>query len=298
MASTSKFDLYFLRTGRYFPAGTLVELGKDLVLPDDGLGKPVKLGSDDVLPCPPFAENVPPGQCPVTITALPVAGTAVVDQTLHYQVIEVPLADDVNQIVSVTVTDRLHGWQADRYETTSVEDKYRLHISHLPPGFYEAIVGLADRDSIRLTFIKFFPKHFTDRFPELVAEQTRRSTGSDIPAVPVPAVPRAPHRSGEPFSDELLNVALELVTEWGENFGSPIDERITRIYPGLSTGEIAEITKVSRAAESFIYGLGELELAGEITEQEIVPMAKERYPWLRASNAARLKNIAMFYARK
>lgn len=97
---------------------------------------------------------------------------------------------------------------------------------------------------------------------------------------------------------ELLNLALELTTEWGENYGKPIDERILLTYPELSAEEIHGLTARSREAEHFIYGLAEQELAGEIGEHDIVPLALQRFPWLDASNAGRLKNIGMFYARK
>lgn len=103
----------------------------------------------------------------------------------------------------------------------------------------------------------------------------------------------------EPEPDaELLNLALELTTEWGENYGKPIDERILLTYPELSAGEIHDLTARSREAEHFIYRLAEQELAGEIGEHDIVGLAHHRFGWLNASNAGRLKNIGMFYARK
>ncbi len=100
------------------------------------------------------------------------------------------------------------------------------------------------------------------------------------------------------YSDKLLNTALTLVTEWGENYGKPIDERILRVYPDLSPADIAELVKRSREAEHHIYGLAEQELDGKIGESDITKAALERFPWLDGSNAARLKNIGMFYARK
>ncbi len=103
---------------------------------------------------------------------------------------------------------------------------------------------------------------------------------------------------GRTYSDELLNDALELVTEWGENFGKPIDERILRAHPGLSPADIAELTKRAREAEYYIYKLAEQELDGIITESDIIPEAKKKFAWLDGSNAGRLKNIGMFYARK
>lgn len=100
------------------------------------------------------------------------------------------------------------------------------------------------------------------------------------------------------YSDELLNAALELVTEWGENYSKPIHERILGKYPGLSPAEIDDLTKRAREAEYYIYKLAEKELDGDLAEMDIVPEARKKFAWLDGSNAARLKNIGMFYARK
>jgi len=100
------------------------------------------------------------------------------------------------------------------------------------------------------------------------------------------------------FSDELLNKALELTTEWGENYGKPINDRILRLHTELTDAEITELTKYSREAERYIYELAEQELAGSIAEQDIVPLSRKRFRWLGEDNASRLKNIGMFYARK
>ncbi len=100
------------------------------------------------------------------------------------------------------------------------------------------------------------------------------------------------------FTDELLNTALELATEWGENFRMPIHERIRQGYPDLTDAEIDELTIIARRAESRIYELAEDELAGKLSEYEIVPEAMREFTWLYASSAGRLKNIGMYYARR
>lgn len=100
------------------------------------------------------------------------------------------------------------------------------------------------------------------------------------------------------FNDELLNTALTLVTEWGENYGKRIDERILKLYPELTSVDIAELARRSREAEHYIYELAAQELDGKIGEDDIIPGARERFPWLDDSNAWGLKSIGMFYARK
>lgn len=100
------------------------------------------------------------------------------------------------------------------------------------------------------------------------------------------------------FSVDLLNTALELTTEWGENYAKPIDERILAKYPDLTPDDITELTKISRVAESFIYSLAERELAGEISESDIPQLAVKEHRWLNPQNTSRLTGIGMFYARK
>ena len=299
---TAKTGLFFLKSNEYFPEGTLFELSdsEPICMPDGGNGEAVFIDRERLIPCPEFAENVPPGQCPVTVTSLSDGDLSgvVVDVTLHYQVIEVPFGAEIGEVLSVTVTDRLHGWQADRYESATVEGSYRLHIGHLRPGSYEAAFELPDSVPLRMTFIKFFPKQFTDRYAEFAQTERLKSGGTGISEIPIPAIAIKPHHRGDAFSDELLNYALKLTTEWGENYGKPINERILRLFPELSDDEIASLTKLSRDAEYYIYDLATQELDGKIREDQIVPLAREKFAWLDRDNSARLANIGMFYARK
>lgn len=99
-------------------------------------------------------------------------------------------------------------------------------------------------------------------------------------------------------TDELLNIVLELATEWGENFRKPIHERVRAIHPNLTDAEIDELTAIARKAESRIYSLCEDELAGVISEGDITSAAIRDFPWLSPANAGRLKNIGMYYARR
>ena len=100
------------------------------------------------------------------------------------------------------------------------------------------------------------------------------------------------------YESELLNKALELVTEWGENFNKPIHDRIRVFHPELDDQEIDRLTTIAREAESYIYALGERELAGEIREPDMAHLALEKHPWLNKHNVNRLSGIAMYYARR
>ena len=100
------------------------------------------------------------------------------------------------------------------------------------------------------------------------------------------------------FDDDLLNLALELATEWGENFRKPIHERVRATHPELTDSEIDELAATARKAESRIYSLCEDELVGLISEGDITSAAIREFPWLSPANAGRLKNIGMYYARR
>lgn len=307
MTADVQYKLFFLRGNRSFPDGTLFELKSEepVLIPDRGDGRAVEVPLNSLIEISPFAENVPPAHCPVTITSINfgVPGDAVIDKTIHYQVIVVPLPSSQNVISGVKVMDRIRNAEADHYEASTAATEngrpiYRLHIGHLRPGFYEAIVEFPDHEPLRLTYIKFFPKQFTDRYAAIEHPQNSALTraGREFEA-PMPIVV-SPHRSGEPFSAELLNHALGLVTEWGENFRKPIHERIRVVHPELTDAEIDELTAIASKAEYRIYAIAEDEMAGNITESEIVPRAIREFPWLSTHNASRLANIGMYYARR
>ncbi|MBK9164199.1 MAG: hypothetical protein IPM21_09845 [Acidobacteria bacterium] len=97
---------------------------------------------------------------------------------------------------------------------------------------------------------------------------------------------------------EILNAALELATEWGENFHKPIGDRMKARFPGITDGEIGEAEAIAKRAESRIYELAEMEERGQLSESDITRIAAEEFPWLEADHIGRLKNIGMYYARR
>ena len=348
MTANPKFKLFFLKQNSFFDEGTLFELADEIVseasldksfdqrfntvpaelyenfgyfLPDRGDGVPGFIRQDDVLECPAFAENIPPGKCPVKITSNRLLSRAdalfnenvnslnifdiQVEQTLHYQKIIVPLPKNFPPIQSVSLNNRLKNIEIERYENPSLEifneaEAYCLHIGHLAPGFYEAEINLPKGKFIRLRFIKFFPEYFKEKYPFIAANPPSEKSGTfylEEVGFRREDYLNKPFEKGK-FSDELLNIALELKTEWGENFRKPIDERILHKFPALTAAEIAELDKIAGKAESFIYQLAEQELDGEILESDIIVKARLKFPWITDANLFRLKNIGMYYARK
>ena len=100
------------------------------------------------------------------------------------------------------------------------------------------------------------------------------------------------------YPDDLLNTALELATEWGENFRKPINTRIRTKYPDLTDADIDKLTEIARRAESRIYSLAEKRNTGTLSEHDSNRIAKQEFPWLNASNLSRLSNIGMYYANR
>lgn len=99
-------------------------------------------------------------------------------------------------------------------------------------------------------------------------------------------------------SEELLNTALALATEWGENFRKPIHERIRIDHPELTDAEIDELTEIARKAEYRIYELTERQNDGSMSSSEVYRTTKSEFPWISDENFRRLNNIGMYYANR
>ncbi len=95
-----------------------------------------------------------------------------------------------------------------------------------------------------------------------------------------------------------MNTALELATEWGENFRKPIVDRMKARFPGLTEDDITEAERYAKETESRIYELAEKEERGEISESDITRLAAEEFPLLDGGHIGRLTNIGMYYARR
>ncbi|MBP7473971.1 MAG: hypothetical protein KA810_01815 [Pyrinomonadaceae bacterium] len=347
MDQPPKFSLFFLKESPHFEEGTILELEDNVVsaasldatfgqkfntipdgdhdifgyrLPDRGDGIPGFIAKDDLIPCTPFAENIPPGRCPVKVTYQRVLSDAdplfddnpnnigifgiSIDQNLHWQKLVFPLPDKFPEIVSVTLKNTLKDFEVDSYESPSLEHlengkAYCLHIGHVGPGFYEMDMRLGRGRFLRVRFIKFLPLEFTERY-ELLKEGTYTKPTFERPSesMPVNLIHSHADDLDLEFPIDMMNHALALATEWGENFRKPIDDRMRLKYPELTTDEIARLKKLADEAESYICHLAERELAGEIGEYDIAPVAKRRFPWIADGQLNRIKGIGMYWARK
>ena len=347
MDQPSKYSLFFLAENPYFEEGTLFELEDKLVsgasldptseqpfntvpvgdykvfgyrLPDRGNGIPGFISEDDVVRCPPFAENVPPGNCPVKVTYQRVLSDAdnsydtnpnnigifniYVDQNLHWQKLVITLPDKFPDIERVTLTNTLKDVEVDSYETPSLEQTesgpaYCLHLGYVGPGFYQMDMRLGRGRYLRIRLIKLFPRDFNERYETLTPQEPAAVTATrPVESMLASLFHTLRGDSQYEFPVEMMNHALELTTEWGENFRKPIDDRMRSRYPELTSEEIVRLKALADEAESYILNLAEREMNGEINELDIVPMAKQKYPWVYKGQLSRIINIGMYWARK
>lgn len=286
-------------------------------LQDRGDGIPGFMEKDTVIPCPPFSENVPPGRCPVRVTYQRVLSDTdpsfedspnnigifgiSVDENLHWQRLKIPLSNNFPEIERVTLTNTLKHYVVDEYESPSLEQidggrAFCLHVGHVGPGFYEMNMRFGRGRFLRARFIKYFPPEFNERYTSVISAS--QPTTFPRPSESMPVNLYHSHTDDFYFSAEVMNHALDLATEWGENFRKPIHERMKLRYPDLSDTEIDRLKAIADEAESYICRLAELEVAGEISEYDIIPMARKKFPWVSQHQLNRIKNIGMYWARK
>ncbi len=303
------------------------------LLPDRGDGVPTILPEKNALLCPPFPENIPPGKGVIQLTKTTTRSLQYPDaeapanvpvgilsrnqisvfQNIHFQRLCIELPSDRQGVEQITIIDKVKKWETECYYAPAIKKeggKWRVEceFSHITFGFYEVQVQFTTGWYYRIDLIKHYPDYLKEKFYELTS-QSLLKTDSVIPFKEVDfersqSQPSEVRTSTNPVSanlgvsDEVLNDALELTTEWGENFRKPIFERLKKKYPEISAELAEKIQKYCQKAESFMYALGEKELNGEISESDMVFLAQRQYPWVRAKHWYRLKNIAMFYARK
>ncbi len=359
--SSPNYKLYFLKGYAHFSDGTLFELGSELyshaqinkapnekmqeiadweyhtkgyLLPDRGDGNPDIILEENVIVCPPFSENIPPGRGVIQITKAQTRSRQYPDaeapsnapagiisknnisifQNIHFQQVLIELLSKDLEVEQITVFDKVKQWESECYYSPKVKKEEGKQVvvcefSHITFGFYQVQVQFTNGWHYNIDLIKHYPEYLKEKFdlllPILPLQSQKPSftplkeigfdlSESRIPAAPVPV----PVSTDLGVNDEVLNLALELTTEWGANFRKPIFERLQRAYPEIGAEQAEKIQKYCREAESYMYALGEKELNGEISEADMVFTAQRQYPWVKTKHWYRLKNIAMFYARK
>lgn len=98
--------------------------------------------------------------------------------------------------------------------------------------------------------------------------------------------------------DDILNYALTLHLEWGENFGKPIHDRMKQKYPHLWPQEIDQLDFQAKAIKYDSFRLFELERDSEISEYEVHRRIRQQFPGISQSNLNSLSVQGMYYARR
>ena len=63
-----------------------------------------------------------------------------------------------------------------------------------------------------------------------------------------------PNRKKEPSEDDILNKAMDLCLEFGENWRKPVDVRLQKLYPDISQEKAKEIDVFVRKTRDEILG--------------------------------------------
>lgn len=307
---------------------------KGYLLPDRGDGIRAILPVEKTVICPPFAENIPPAKGVIQVTkattrslrypdAEPPAQVPVgvlarnqvsVFQNIHFQRLYVELPSNKEEIAQITIFDKVKQWESECYYSPKVKkEEGKWHVecefSHITFGFYEVQVQFSTGWYYRIDLIKHYPEYLKEKFYLLIPQSPfQKDPASFTPLKEIgfdlskyqPSEVKTPILVSTDLgvNDELLNDALELTTEWGENFRKPIFERLRKKYPKIDAELAEKIQQYCQKAESYMYALGEKELNGEISESDMVFLAQRQYPWVKAKHWYRLKNIAFYYARR
>lgn len=106
------------------------------------------------------------------------------------------------------------------------------------------------------------------------------------------------------LSKEILNVALDMSMEFGENWLKPINERLHKKYPEISFDDLEKINsickEVNKFANDYVYE------SGTVINQEIsfvdFNIFKDdillKYNWISENNLSRLYSQSCYYAMK
>ena len=106
------------------------------------------------------------------------------------------------------------------------------------------------------------------------------------------------------FSKEILNVALNMSMEFGENWLKPIHERLHKKYPEISSEDLEKINlickEVNKFANDYVYESG-LVINQEISFVDFNIFKDDillKYSWISKNNLNRLYNQSCYYAMK
>ena len=111
---------------------------------------------------------------------------------------------------------------------------------------------------------------------------------------------RKPHLEKD-SEEALLNYALHLAQEWGDDWMKPIQERLATSYPDMSQRQLDLLNDLSQEAMHFCYGLARKlyeKTSGGGFADEWNSACLARYPWIDEKNLRQLYSTGRYYATK
>ncbi len=106
---------------------------------------------------------------------------------------------------------------------------------------------------------------------------------------------------GQPSEDQLLNEGLALAMDWGDNWLSPINARLGKVYPHLGATRLDELNARCQGAMRLAYEAVHASLhagAPGLTLEGLATLVRAPYPWVNDENLARLLRQGVYYAAK
>ncbi len=96
----------------------------------------------------------------------------------------------------------------------------------------------------------------------------------------------------------MLNVALKMSLEWGENWLRPIQQRMKKLYPQLTVEETNSLNQWCVEVRKYAFALVEEEYPLALANQEGTAMERveQMYPQIDSENLSQLYNQGMYYA--
>jgi hypothetical protein len=103
--------------------------------------------------------------------------------------------------------------------------------------------------------------------------------------------------------NDILNQGLALALEWGQSWLEPIQKRLGRIYPHLTTEELDSYNKLCKEVADYgndlIYELDEDPFKNNEKCFHLWKTAMlDKYPWINEENLSRSFSQSCYYAMK
>lgn len=95
---------------------------------------------------------------------------------------------------------------------------------------------------------------------------------------------------------DILNAALGMSLEWGENWLKPINQRIQEAYPELTAEAANNLNNWCLEVQKYAFALVEKDYPLERMERTAMAQVRHQYPMLNHDNLSRLYNQGMYYA--